>query len=286
MNIMIIGNSHSIDTFWLLRDVFADQMPDQEVVLGIMYYSGCPIDKHIQFHVEQQPVYDYHRNIGGTWETMSEVMLEHGLKDQAWDYVFMQAGRSDLDDTLNLDGRRNLEKIISEYVHQPYKLGWQNTWTSPNDPTFYAPDFDPQPPSGYLEYLQTNYGMDLNVQYTKSVNRVTANIVGDETYDKAIAAGAGVMYAHMVLGVPQTDLWRDYTHLSDYGRLLAAYSFYAQFTGNPVTKVGIDSIPADQRVRRARVLGDLIVTEEMKQVIIDATAHALEDPWFIPANPQ
>ena len=73
LKILIIGNSHSNDAFWHLSRVFADQMPEQEVVLGIMYYSGCPIDKHIQFHVEQQPVYDYHRNIGGTWETWALV---------------------------------------------------------------------------------------------------------------------------------------------------------------------------------------------------------------------
>ena len=107
----------------------------------------------------------------------------------------------------------------------------------------------------------------------------------DETYEKVISTGAGIMYAHAALNVLQQELWRDYTHLSDYGRLIAAYTFYAQFTGNPITQINIDTIPAALRQARSRAKGDLIVTEEMKQVIMDAANHALEDPWSAPSRP-
>ena len=86
--------------------------------------------------------------------------------------------------------------------------------------------------------------------------------------------------------MPQLELWRDYTHLSDYGRLITAYAFYTQFTGNPVTQVGIDKIPASLRQAHFRNKGDLIITEEMKQVIMAAANHALEDPWATYEGPQ
>ena len=280
LKIMIVGNSHSNDTFWLLADVFKDQLPEQELVLGIMYYSGCAVDRHIKHYTEKKAVYEYHYNVDGTWQTIKDAYLEDGLRHQAWDYVFMQAGRTDNDETLNLDGRRALEQIIADNVYgDTYKVCWLSTWPSPSDPTFFAPDYDPQPPADWVTYLQKEYGHNTFAQFEKMVAQVKNNVVGDETYDKVIGAGAGIMYAHATMGVPQLELWRDYTHLSDYGRLVAAYSFYTQFTGNTVEAVNIEAVPANIRVRRAREKGDLIVTEEMKQVLIAAANYAKENPW-------
>ena len=286
LKIMIIGNSHSNDAFWLLPYVFQDQMPEQEVILGAMYYSGCSIDQHIQFTTERQNVYSYHKHENGKWNTDENVPMEAGLCDQAWDIIMFQAGSSDIaDKTLNQDGRRILEQIVSERVPQPYTMVWHSSWPSPNDPTFFSPTYEVQPPSGTQQRLQERYGHDPFVQYEHMVTIVRDNILTDDTYELAISSGAGVMYAHAVQGVPQLDLWRDYTHLSDYGRLVAAYSLFAQLTGKSIESVGIDMIPAADRVRRARAKGDLIITEEMKQVIIAAANHSLVEPWTVPAKP-
>ena len=284
LKIMIIGNSHSNDTFWLLHEAFADQMPEQALTLGVMYYSGCPVSKHVKFTTENQYVYEFHRNDNGIWETMKQANMDAGLCNQAWDIVVFQGGRGDTENEYNLAGRRALEQIVSDRVPQPYKLMWQITWPSPDEPAFFAPEYPVQPPSGWVEYLQTSYGHDTFRQFTVMTDKAKEYLVGDETYEKVICSGAGVMYAHAALGVPQSALWRDYTHLTDYGRLIAAYTFYAQFTGNAVTGIGIDKIPAHLRQARFRAEGDLIVTEEMKQVIIAAANHALEDPWTVPVR--
>ena len=286
LKIMVIGNSHSNDAFWLLQYAFADQMPEQELILGAMYYSGCSIDQHIQFTTERQNVYAYHKNENGKWKSIEDVPLEAGLCDQAWDVIVFQAGSSDIaDKTLNQDGRRVLEQIVSERVPQPYTMVWHSSWPSPNDPTFFSPTYEVQPPSGTQQRLLERYGHDPFVQFEHMVTIVKDNILGDDTYEMAISTGAGVMYAHAVLGVPQLDLWRDYTHLSDYGRLIAAYCLYAQYTGNPIETINLDRIPASDRVRRAREKGDLIITEEMKQVIIAAANYSMENPWTVPAKP-
>lgn len=285
LKIIVVGNSHSNDTFWLLHEVFKDQMPEQEVVLGALYYSGCTVSKHVRFATEDQYVYEFHKNENGSWETQKEANIDAGLRNQAWDYVLFQGGRGDTANEYNLTGRRALENIVSDRVPQPYKMLWQITWPSPNDPMFFSPDYHVQPPAGWVEYLQSDYGHDPFKQFDVMTGKAKEYLLEDETYEKVICAGAGVMYAHAVLGVPQAELWRDYTHLSDYGRLITAYCFYAQFTGNPVTEVGIDVIPASLRQKHTRNDGDLIVTEEMKQVIIAAANHALEDPWTVPAKP-
>lgn len=285
LKILVIGNSHGNDTFWLLHEVFADQMPEQEVVLGALYYSGCSVTKHVKFATENQYVYDFHRNSDGTWETMSETNMETALRNQAWDIIVFQGGRGDQDKEYNLSGRRTLEQYVSERVVQPYKMMWHITWPSPEEPTFFDPSYRVQPPSGWVEYLQTNYDHDTFKQFTYMTDKAKEYLIPDETYEKVICSGAGIMHAHAASGVPQLELWRDYTHLSDYGRLIAAYSFYAQITGNAVTEINLEKIPASLRQKYARAEGDLIITEEMKQVIIAAANHALEDAWTAPARP-
>jgi hypothetical protein len=52
-----------------------------------------------------------------------------------------------------------------------------------------------------------------------------------------------------------------------------------------VSEINIDVIPAALRQKRFRGEGDLIVTEEMKQVIIAAANQALKAPWTAPARP-
>ena len=285
LKIMIIGNSHSVDTFNLLQKVFADQQPDQEVVLGIMYYSGCTVSKHVSFAQQDRAAYIYYRNSSGVWDKMEDATLDYGLRDQAWDIIVFQGGRGDSENEYNLKGRRALEEIVKEHVAQPYKMLWQITWPSPDDPLFFSEDYPVQPPAGWMEYLQTKFGHDTFYQFEMMLDTPQPHLTEDETYEKVISTGAGIMYAHAALNVLQQELWRDYTHLSDYGRLIAAYTFYAQFTGNPITQINIDTIPAALRQARSRAKGDLIVTEEMKQVIMDAANHALEDPWSAPSRP-
>ena len=285
LKIMIIGNSHSHDTFWLLHEVFKDQMPDQEVVLGVMYYSGCTVDQHVTFATEQQAVYVYFRNTSGSWDRIEGSTLDYGLRDQAWDIIVFQGGRGDGENEYNLKGRRALEQIVADHVAQPYKMMWQITWPSPEDPTFFSPDYPVQPSAKWVEYLQRDYNHDTFYQFEVMVGKTKPYLLEDKTYEKVISTGAGVMYAHAEQNVPQIDLWRDYTHLSDYGRLIAAYTFYAQFTGKTVTEVGIDVIPAALREKRTQSKGDLIITAEMQQVILNAANRALEDPWTAPARP-
>ena len=285
LKILMLGNSHSNDTFWLLPDVFAEQMPDQKVFLGFMYYSGCTIDQHITFIKDQESVYNYYWYEDGKWKVKTDTEMETGLCDQAWDIIAFQSGRGDSDSTFNLKGRRTLEKLVKARVEEPFKMIWHITWPSPSDPTFFSPTYPVQPPSGWVDFLESNYNHDTFKQFESMVTTAKANLLEDETYDKVISTGGGIMYAHAALNVPQTDLWRDYTHLSDYGRLVAAYTFYAQFTGNAISEVNIDVIPAAMRQKRFREEGDLVITEEMKQVIITAANHALQDPWTVPAKP-
>ena len=102
---------------------------------------------------------------------------------------------------------------------------------------------------------------------------------------KVFPTGTAIQYANNMLGLDDLDLYRDYTHLSDYGRLIAAHVWYARLMGlEELTEVNVDRIPASERLSRFQKYGDLVITEEMKQQILDAVNWALENPYTVPVN--
>ncbi len=280
--ILIIGNSHSVDAFWLLSQALRDLLPGIEPVLGVAYYSGCSIDRHIQFGTGNEPAYRYYKNTDGQWDIREQFTLDTVLQDEPWDIVFLQAAKSDLDDTLNRAGRRTLENFVNERVQTPHQFFWHTSWPSPNDEYFFSPEHKPQPPAGYKERLINLYGFNPINQFAVLTSKAKEHILTDETYLMAVCTGAAILNAHLTQGRPQTQIWRDYTHLNDFGRLIAAYAMAAQLTGRTVERITMDVLPAPMRQERFRELGDLTITQDMKQTVIQAANYALHDPWSVP----
>ena len=280
--ILIIGNSHSVDAFHLLYQAYADLFPDVDLTLGVLYYSGCSITKHVDFAQNDEPVYRYYKNTRGNWKIKKKVDMKTVLEDQEWTTILLQAAKTDLDDTLNEPGRRALEAYVDQHVSTPHDFVWHTSWPSPNDENFFNENAEVTSPEGYKENLKNLYGFDPVNQYTVLTEKAKAHILTDETYPLAVCTGTAIMYAHLTEGCPQQDLWRDYTHLKDYGRLVAAYSMAVQLNGQPAEAIGIDSIPAKLRHSRFEKEGDLILTDEMKQVLLRAANYSVERPFSMP----
>lgn len=282
LKLLVIGNSHSNDAFWPLYEVFKAQAPEQEVVIGILYYSGCSITQHVQFGSTHARVYDYYRNGSGVWEHLEDTDMQYALSDQAWDIILFQPSREDAE--YEKEHRDALAAIVAENVEEPYDLYLHKSWANPNDPTLWSETHDPVPPSGYKDSLIRLFGFDPVNQSNMLNEKVKTKLLDDEMFTRFISTNAAIMHAYLVSGVPQVELWRDYTHLTDYGRLIAAYTLYAEIMEDTVTEVKLDSLAAGLRHRRAQVLGDMEVTAEMKQVIIDAVKYAQENPWTTPGQ--
>jgi len=283
-NILIIGNSHSVDGFQLLNEVFRTQQPEEEYILGISYHSGCSITQHIGFARTGAPEVDFYKNVRGEWSIIRNTTEQVILESEAWDTVFLQAAKSDLDDTLNLAGRRELEAIVCEHLPTPPCFMWHTSWPSPNDEYFFSDQAAKPAPAGYKDRLIEMFGFDPLNQITVLMNKAKDHILGDSTYAKAVCTGAGIINAYLVQGCSQREIWRDYTHLTDFGRMIAAHTMYAQLTGKPLEAVKIDTVPTVLRQKRFQPLGDLTVTEEMKEIILRAANAALADPWTPPVR--
>ena len=272
LKIMILGSSRSVNAFHFLYQAFKDQMPDQELVLGIMYYSGCSMSMHTEFIQTNQPVYRYYLNTTGKWTIRDDVHMMVGLKDQNWDVILLQAGSGDLENEVNKTCRNFLKEYVDSQVEHPHTLWWHSTWFNSTDPSLFDPSKTKLDPNAIDQYKQ------ITDQHTA----VKAHVFDDPMFSGHITSGTPMLYALKVLEIPETELYRDHTHLSDYGCLLVAYAWYAQFTGNPVTQINIDTIDTVYRQSHYRNLGPMAVTEEMKAAIIETVQYTLDNPWGIP----
>lgn len=283
LHILIVGNSHSLDAFWFLRSAYLDQYPDADLCIGILYYSGGSISEHVTAANNKDPVNRYYLNNDGKWVIQHEVTHEYILSDQEWDIILMQPGKEDIvHPTLNKDGRYALVEVINRYVTNPHVFMWHITWPCPNDETFFSPDYIRQPPDGYKDRLIALYDFNPVNQYSEKIEMTKQHILDDPLYADSLCSGAAVMHALLTQGVSQLDLYRDYTHLNDYGRLMVAYALVAQFTKTPIETVGIDVIDVRSRYYMFKDQGDLTITDEMKQIIIQAANYSLESPWEMP----
>lgn len=264
--------------------VFKAQNPEQEVVIGTMYYSGCSIAQHVQFAQNDERVYQYNVNSNGTWERIEEVSLQMGIRAQAWDIVVIQEAGEYEEAKFKNNNRQLLVDYVNENLKHPHTFVWNMDIVAPNDETFYAPDYDPQPPAGFKDKMIRLNNNDPVTALRLSQQNVTKYVLPDATYTNYIPTGTAVMYAHLVDGWAQVDLYRDYVHVTDFGRLIASYMWYAQLTGTPLSEVKLDTVQASLRHRRAIALGDMEVTEQMKQTIIDAVNFSLENPWKAPGE--
>ena len=205
------------------------------------------------------------------------------MEKHQWDMIIFQSGTKDYDDeTMAKKHRDKLMEYVDKYVPTEHTFAWHSSWPNPTEPDLWSDSWWRKPPSGTKDRLIKNYGFDPVKQFGTYCDLATKNIVPDDRYVGAYSAGAAIMYANRILGVSQFSLYRDYTHLSDFGRILAAYTVYAQITGKPIEEVKLDKLAAKKRQSHYQADGDLILTDTLKEIIKESANYALEHTWEVP----
>ena len=181
------------------------------------------------------------------------------------------------------------QHILENLDYQPILL-YNMTWANPTDDRFYTDENRQRPTAIFKSIYTQNYGYDHRNHYRKLVEMTQKYIVGNPGFHQIIYGAKPVQYAGEVLGVPQydpeqkLDLYRDYTHLSDFGQLLVAYQWFAQVYGlERLTEIRLNTIPAAGRATAIqRALGDLTLSERHKEIIRESVNATLKDPFAIP----
>ncbi len=315
LKVLVIGNSHGLDATNLLYEVFKDQnYTKQDLVLGALYYSGCNMSQHAQFMTGNQAVYEYYENDGsnadGSWNVTKGTVADTALNAHQWDIVVLQQmnHRAAMDSTTEYGTYKAADfKTVINYVKERQigipKFGWHMVWTNPDGEEYLDPDSSlSHPTKTNTDWVDvhnkwfpgTDGSFDQSVMYQKIVACTQKYIEGDvsflgsDVFDFVIPSATAVEYAQDVLGLTQAQIYRDYTHMNDYGRLIAAYTWYAKIMGlDQIPAVGIDAIPAVlHHSKSAYPTADsgYAVTDDMKKLIRNAVNYALDNPYELPAE--
>lgn len=293
MKILNISNSHGMDSVWLLPLVFQAELPGEEFFVAELYQAYA-LTEHIHAAKENAPDYIYYTSNGAVWSKEMNVSIPDALQAERWDVImFNESSRHlGLEQKMSqgmVDWFRSY--ILQNIDYEPILL-YNMTWANPTDDRFYTDKGRQQAPVGFQNTYSKNYGYDHVNHYNKLVELTRKYLLDHPGFYKLIYGAKPVQYAGEVLGIPQydpeqkLDLYRDYTHISDFARLMVAYQWYCQmFNIKELTDVKVNVIPAEWRATvRQQKLGDQTITPKHKKVILESVNETLKDPFTIPAK--
>ncbi len=284
--VLMIGQSLAQDTVWLLYDVLKAELPNMEFVIADIYDS-ITLAQHRQNVESNAAVYHYYENKNGEMIHTEGYTIEAALKKEQWDLIiFNEATYPGTQEKEYTDGDHQfMIDHIRENAVPGFKLAYNVTWANPTSALLYAPERR-QPPETFRDNFQSRFGGSRNLYYSMLCRNAEKYIETNKEYDMVFHTGTAIQYASETYGVPEADperkydLYRDYVHLSDFGRLIVAYQLYAQIFGlGELDNVNVDVIKQDLRATsREQAFGDLQITEAHRQAIIASVNYALKHP--------
>ena len=299
LKFLCIGNSHGLDATNILYEVFRAEAPEKKVVLGAMYYQGCRLDQHAAWIREAKPNYiyykisdEYYKKTNGNWKVMlgKEVDLQvqdgatmtYVLQDEQWDVVSLQQmnTKTGLSDGYPAEDIKTIVDHINNTLEVKPELGWMMIWTNPDEESLVSTNS-----SYWKENYLRDYQQNQSVMYEAIIDQVKKNILTNDAFSFVVPVATAIHYAGEVCGVPDAELFRDYTHLSMTARVIAAYLWYAQLMGlDKIDEIKLDVYPKILLPTKLKYLGDIELTAEIKDYILKSVNYALANPYEVPAQ--
>ena len=306
--------------------ITADGREYNEVVIGNLYHSGANMYQHSTW-IDGDIEYSYDKigtgdSTGVKWQyTVNDNCMDDALADEEWDIVVMQqmnhrsgiiGGNYTSVDSTNFNQAHYLAvaKHIKEMCPDA-KLAWHMVWTNPDEAEFFddtsSTFVHPSAQNGSNmdwitnhndwygtdgRYVQSNlYDGIVEALETKILNKSWMGYDIDYVLPSAVA----VEYAQDILGCSDAVLYRDYTHINNYGRLMVAYTWWATLMG--YESIGTDIIseipgalnhgqPNKNENLSKNTAGNYVVTGDLKNIITRSVNYALSvnDPTLTNEN--
>lgn len=257
LKILSIGHSYSLNATEYLWDI-AKAAGVEEVKIGVVYYAGCPLNRHWNNIVNDIPDYVYYKNVAGGWVKYPESTMDVAISDEDWDIVTLQQGPSESGIVSTFE---NLENIISYVKNQlpEARLFWHLTWANQSD--------------YWSERFEEHYNCDQMTMYNAIMQTYATRVMPITDFEKVIPCGTVVQNLRSsYLG---DTLTRDGYHLSDgIGCYAAGLTWYAVLAGGNVDMVdwvpkAFPEIKEDLAVIRQSIKDaleePLMVTEQTKE---------------------
>ena len=285
LKVLTLGSSSSVDACHMLNMVAAAEGVEQELVIGTLYYSGCKLSQHVKFLQENSSVYQLYLSSSAEPKSpptiMENITMQMALRQDCWDIILLQGASSEtLEDEAFTNG--NIE-IIKKYVlenklNPEAVFGYHAIGVSSTDKDLIATY--PYTPNSY-DTTAAKYGYDRTRIYAERADRLKRFVETDQDYKYRIYSITAVENA-ITSFLGQKGIKRDYTHLTDIGRLIAAYSCYCELYGiEELTEIKVNAIPRSFLKSTPDKSADLVLTDAEKAVVVEAVNNTIQTPLTI-----
>lgn len=337
LKVLVIGNSHGLDSTNLLYEVFkAEGLPAEydDLVLGAIYTGGCSVSTHAK-NALGDLTYDYwKKNDGstadGSWLHYEDPTMREVLENENWDVVLLQemntsSARSSYFENDNIE---TVFTFVTNTLGYEPEFMWNMIWANPEIPESYvnylyadgddgsgsdvgsgsegddndtsdsttaaklrAWIFQTQAPTA-LETWGKNYVKlwenNRQVMYNNIVSNVQNYVIAKEVHnigaDEVMPNATAIQYAIEWMGMEEQDMYRDYTHISDLGRITIAYLFYAKLTGKTSIDAPKYTLVSQTLENSRQPLGYAKDYSIYSDVIQASVNFALADPYGVIQN--
>lgn len=315
MKILLIGHSLGVDSIFMFPDVVKNEGGFDKMVVGFLYHSGCRVAQHVEYakqNARQYAYYEYDISTQDQWlradcngnfspcaagaandiyieDGSIAQTLEFGIQRHDWDLVILQGGSHEsagnADSWYNTNGKQpNLTGYIQElkdYVNEtdiekgsPFQFAWNMVWTPPADRSVRKDSTN--------QLLDLYYGGDENLLY-QDMAKVLKDTVETNFQWEYVFPNATVIQNIKSTTLDNLEIYRDYAHVTDFGRLAAAYSWYCVLTGKDITECEIPAM--NHKVLLNKVAYntgvDMELSEEYRAILIEAVGNAIANPYAV-----
>lgn len=281
LKVLTLGHSLAVDCGHMLALIAAAE-GYESMKVATLYYSGCPLHKHVEFLRADKPEYNLY--VSSTEQPnspptiMEKVTMKDAIKFEYWDIIIMQGGVFEIADPAKYtDGNiQEIQAYVNEHKLNPLaKFAWHMAWAPPVDNTLR--DKYPYPENNTYYSSYAPYGDDRTKLYNAISKCVEDHILTDETFEFMIPGGT--LFENALSSyLEEKDIHRDYVHASDLTRVMVSYLWYCKLAGiEKLETIKLDSVPKNF-FKSTQSPADWVLTDQEKALIVESVNNALTNP--------
>ena len=284
LKVLTLGHSLAVDSTHMLNLVAAAE-GYKEMKIGTLYYSGCPLPKHVEYLTNNSPEYQLYISSTETpndiFTIIDKVTMGDAIKYDYWDIIVMQGGVFEIgrSETYTNGDIQTIQKYVNENKKNPLaKFVWNMTWTPPQDEELRMTYNNSKDNSYFTSYEE--YNSNRTTFYNAIAKCVGDHILTDSTFVDMIPSATAMENA-LSSYLEEKDLHRDYAHASDFGRLMVAYTWFCKLTGvEKLTEIKLDTVPRNffRSIDGKLMPTGWTLTQAEKDLIIESVNNALANP--------
>ena len=278
LKVLTLGHSLTVDACHMLNMVAAAEGMGN-LVVGTLYYSGCPLNKHVQFLTNDEAVYNLYLSSSATPNVIPDIQenvtMKYALTFDYWDIIIMQGGGFEISEseTFTNGDIQTIQEYVNKYKPDWATFGWHMPWAFPVDT-----DLQQTQSTGTVHKHYEKYDHDRSKLFNAMTKCVSDHIMTDDTFQLLIPSGTALENA-LSSYLTEKDLHRDYGHASDFGRLIAAYTWYCQLAGiDQLAEIKLDKVPKQFFKSTPAGTPDWVLTDHEKEMILESVNNALKNP--------